>query len=113
MKTYITKEEKTIRIILASNPKSHGYVLKILFKDQEPEVRLAVAKNHNTPTSAFITLVSDKDPSIRKAILEDDGLILIGKLNSKILAILAASSDKNTKELIAYHPNASAELSMD
>jgi hypothetical protein len=98
-------EDDATRLVVASNPRTPAYSLRILAKDGSPDVVAAVQENPSRPDdlrSPFMEdqmdLAKNEDPEVRLELACRDDL------SPAVLTLLAADTDHRIRSQVAMNP---------
>ena len=100
----LSKEDLHIRLVLAGNPHTSGFVLSNLAKEENIHVRSRVAENPATPSDILELLSQDKNVNVRLAITENPNA------PKPILEKLAQDESEDVRLGMAENPDIPAEI---
>lgn len=100
----MSKEDLHIRLVLAGNPHTSGFVLSNLAKEDNIHVRARVAENPATPADVLEQLANDENVDVRLAITENPNA------SKSLLEKLAQDQSEDVRLGMAENPHIPAEI---
>ncbi len=100
----LAKEDLHIRLVLAGNPHTSGFVLANLAKEDNMHVRSRVAENPATPSDILELLSQDKHVNVRLSVTENPNA------PKPILEKLAQDESEDVRLGMAENPDIPAEI---
>ncbi len=100
----LSKEDLHIRLILAGNPHTAGFVLARLAQEDSVQVRCRVAENPATPSDVLILLSQDKSIEVKLSVTENSNA------PKPLLEKLAQDESEDVRLGMAENPHTPAEI---
>ena len=100
----LTNEDLHIRLVIAGNPHTPGFVLAKLSKEDNVRVRCRVAENPSTPSDTLLELSKDKNVDVRLSVTENPSA------PATVLEDLARDENADVRLGMAANPNIPADI---